>query len=177
MLDTQIVPLFTAEQISQRISALGAEIRRDFPTEPLMLIAVLKGAAPFLADLLRALPGEVTYDFLAVSSYGSETKTTGIVRILKDIDTQIEGKHVIIVEDIVDTGLTLAYLLETLNVRHPAHLKVCCLLDKPARRQKEVPIDYRGFEIDDRFVVGYGLDWDEKYRNLPFIAELKQPAW
>jgi hypoxanthine phosphoribosyltransferase len=135
-------------------------------------VGVLKGAVPFMADLIRAVPGGVTIDFIAVSSYGSGTSSSGEVRMLKDVDASLDGRHVIIVEDIVDTGLTLHYLQDLLRLRNPRSLRTACLLSKPSRRKVEVPVEFVGFTIDDHFVVGYGLDYDEQYRNLPYIGRL-----
>jgi hypoxanthine phosphoribosyltransferase len=166
-----VTPLFTAEQIHTRIRELADQIDRDYPSgEPLHFIAVLKGAFVFLSDLARAMPRPVTLDFIAVSSYGAATKSSGQVRLLKDLDTPLEGRDVIIVEDIVDTGVTLAYLHEILRARDPRSLKTACLLSKPTRRQVDVPVEYIGFEIEDKFVVGYGLDNAGQYRHLPYIA-------
>src|SRR5438105_15816960 len=161
--------LLTAEQIDARVRELAAEIRRDFP-ESLHLIAVLKGAFMFLSDLIRHMPGHVSLDFMAVSSYAKGTTTSGEVRLLKDLDTGLDGRNVVIVEDIVDTGLTLMYLQDILRARNPKSLRTACLLSKPSRRQVDVKVEYIGFTIEDRFVVGYGLDYAEKYRNLPHIA-------
>ncbi len=163
--------LYTEQQIAARIAQIGAEIRRDVPVdEPVHVIAVLKGAFVFLADLVRQIPGTVTMDFIAVSSYGAGSKSSGQVRLLKDLDRSIEGRHVIIVEDIVDTGLTLSYLHEILWARAPKSLRTACLLSKPSRRKVAVPVEYTGFSIEDLFVVGYGLDYDEQYRQLPYIG-------
>jgi hypoxanthine phosphoribosyltransferase len=153
------------------VADLAAEIRRDFPGD-LHLVAVLKGAFMFLSDLVRAMPGHVSLDFMAVSSYAKGTTSSGEVRLLKDLDTTLDGRHVVIVEDIVDTGLTLLYLQEILRARGPRSLRTACLLSKPSRRQVDVKVDYIGFTIEDRFVVGYGLDYAEQYRNLPHIAVL-----
>ena len=161
--------LLTEQQIRDRVRELAAEIRRDFP-DGLHLIAVLKGAFMFLSDLIRNMEGQVSLDFMAVSSYAKGTTTSGEVRLLKDLDTTLEGKHVVIVEDIVDTGLTLMYLQEILRARGPRTLRTACLLSKPSRRQVDVKVEYIGFTIEDRFVVGYGLDYAEHYRNLPHIA-------
>ncbi len=161
--------LLGSEEIQQRISQLARDIRRDHP-DGVHLVCVLKGAFMFLADLTRALEGDSTLDFIAVSSYGSSTKSSGQVQFLKDLDASIEGRDVIIVEDIVDTGLTLNYLQDILRARAPRSLKTACLLSKPSRRKINVKVDYIGFEIPDKFVVGYGLDYGEKYRNLPYIA-------
>src|SRR5262249_5828621 len=166
-----VTPLITAEQIHARILELAAQMDRDYQTdEPLHFVAVLKGAFVFLSDLARSMPRPVTLDFIAVSSYGAATKSSGQVRLLKDLDIPLEHRHVIIVEDIVDTGLTLAYLQEILKARNPASLKTACLLSKPSRRKVDVPVEYIGFEIDDKFVVGYGLDDGGRFRHLPFIA-------
>jgi hypoxanthine phosphoribosyltransferase len=162
-------PLFTAEQIQLRVRELAREIRHDHP-DGVHLICVLKGAFVFLADLARALEADATLDFIAVSSYGSSTKSSGQVQLLKDLDAAIEGRDVVIVEDIVDTGLTLTYLQDILRARSPRTLRTACLLSKPSRRQVDVDVEYIGFEIEDRFVVGYGLDHAGRYRNLPFIA-------
>src|SRR5690349_8395155 len=166
--------LFTEEEIRARIRSLAAQIDKDYPkSEPLHFVAVLKGAFVFLSDLARAMPRPVTLDFIAVSSYGAATKSSGQVRLLKDLDIPLEGRHVIIVEDIVDTGLTLSYLLEILRARNPKSLRTACLLSKPSRRKVEVQVEYIGFTIDDLFVVGYGLDFERRYRNLPDIAVLQ----
>jgi hypoxanthine phosphoribosyltransferase len=165
--------MISAEQIQQRVQELAAEIRRDFANEPqLHFVSVLKGAFMFLGDLIRAMDRPVTIDFMAVSSYGKNTTSSGEVRVLKDLDTGLQGRNVIIIEDIVDTGLTLAYLQEILHARGPKSLKTACLLSKPSRRTVEVKVDYIGFTIEDRFVVGYGLDFAEQYRNLPYLGAL-----
>ncbi len=157
--------------IAARVQAMAAEIRRDAgPDTPVHLVAVLKGAFIFLADLMRAFEGPVTCDFIAVSSYGSGTSSSGEVRLDKDVGRGLEGRDVIIVEDIVDTGLTLSYLQEILRARGPRSVRTACLLSKPSRRKIDVKVEYVGFTIEDKFVVGYGLDVDEKYRNLPFIG-------
>ena len=161
--------LISADQIQQRIRALASEIRRDHP-DGVHLVCVLKGAFMFLADLARALDGEATLDFIAVSSYGTSTKSSGQVQLLKDLDAGIEGRDVVIVEDIVDTGLTLTYLQDILRARAPRHLRTACLLSKPSRRKVDVQVEYIGFTIEDKFVVGYGLDHAEKHRNLPYIG-------
>jgi hypoxanthine phosphoribosyltransferase len=165
--------LITEEKIQQRIAEIGARINTDFAGEQILIIAVLKGALLFLADLIRHIDLPLAVDFLAVSSYGAGTESSGVVRILKDLDETIEHQHVIIVEDIVDSGRTLDYLLRMLRQRNPATLHVCTLLDKRERREIDVPIDYVGFEVPDAFVVGYGLDFAEHYRQLPFIGVLK----
>jgi hypoxanthine phosphoribosyltransferase len=161
--------LITAEQIQQRVHALASEITRDHP-DGVHLVCVLKGAFMFLADLARAIDGNVTLDFMALSSYGNSTRSSGQVQVLKDLGAGIEGRDVVIVEDIVDTGLTLTYLQDILRARAPRRLRTACLLSKPSRRQTEVTVDYVGFSIEDKFVVGYGLDFSEKHRNLSYIA-------
>lgn len=175
-LDEDIERLVLSEdQIKQRVMELGEEISRDYAGKDLMLIGILKGCVVFLADLVRNISVPLSFDFVAVSSYGADTKSSGVVRILKDLDESVESKHVLVVEDIVDTGLTLrlSYLLENLRSRRAASVKVCTLLDKPSRRRVDVPVDYRGFTVEDRFVVGYGLDYQGKYRGLPYIGLLK----
>lgn len=167
--------LFSAEQIQTRIKEIGAEITRDYAGKNPLLIGVLKGACFFLSDLLRAIDTRLSIEFMAISSYGSSTRTSGEVRILKDLDVAVEGRDIIVVEDIVDTGLTLSYLLANLKSRGAATVKLVALLDKFERRERPVDIDYLGFQIPDHFVVGYGLDFAERYRNLPFIAVLKNP--
>lgn len=166
--------LLSAEQIRARILELGAEIEHDHPAgEEIHLVGVLKGGFMFMADLVRAMSARVTLDFIAVSSYQHSTRSSGEVRLLKDLDSGLEGRHVVIVEDIVDTGLTLTYLQDILRARSPKTLRTACLLSKPSRRQIEVRIEYIGFTIEDRFVVGYGLDYAEKYRNLAHIAVME----
>src|SRR6266513_2982877 len=167
--------LLSQEQLQTRITELGAEITRDYAGLNPLLIGVLKGACFFLSDLLRAIDIPLGIEFIAISSYGSSTRTSGEVRILKDLDVPIENRHIIVVEDIVDTGLTLSYLMANLKSRGAASVKLVALLDKFERREREVSIDYLGFKIPDHFVVGYGLDFAERYRNLPFIAVLKNP--
>lgn len=168
--------LISAEQIQQRIRDMAGEIERDHPRgHEIHLVCVLKGGFMFLSDLVRAMRNHVTLDFMAVSSYGTRTSSSGEVRVLKDVDSTLEGRHVVIVEDIVDTGLTLRYLQDILNARGPKTLKTACLLSKPARRKVDVKVDYVGFTIDDKFVVGYGLDYAEQYRNLPYIGVLTTP--
>ncbi len=166
-----VTPFISADQIRDRIVTLAQQIRADAPNAELHFIGVLKGSVFFLADLLRAMPGTVTMDFIAVASY-SGTKSSGEVRLLKDVDRGLQDRHVIVVEDIVDTGLTLHYLQDILRARGPASLRTACLLSKPSRRKIDVPVDYVGFTIEDRFVVGYGLDYDEHYRHLPYIGVL-----
>jgi len=167
--------LLSEEQLQTRIKELGAEITREYAGLNPLLVGVLKGACFFLSDLLRAIDTRLGIEFMAISSYGSSTRTSGEVRIMKDLDVPIEGRHILVVEDIVDTGLTLSYLLQNLKSRGAASVKLAALLDKFERREKDVKIDYLGFKIPDAFVVGYGLDYAERYRNLPFIAVLKNP--
>src|SRR5438552_4996891 len=161
--------LLSDEQIRKRVAEMAQEIRRDFPGD-LHVIAVLKGAFVFLSDLVRHMVGQVSLDFMAVSSYAKGTTSSGEVNLLKDLDAALDGRNVVIVEDIVDTGLTLTYLQEILRARNPRTLRTACLLSKPSRRQIDVKVEYIGFSIEDRFVVGYGLDYDEQYRNLPYIS-------
>lgn len=167
--------LLSEEQIQSRVKELGAEITQQYAGRNPLLIGVLKGACFFLTDLLRAIDTRVGIEFMAISSYGASTRTSGEVRILKDLDVAVAGRDLIVVEDIVDTGLTLSYLMENLKSRGAASVKLVALLDKYERREREVEIDYLGFKIPDHFVVGYGLDFAERYRNLPFIAVLKNP--
>jgi hypoxanthine phosphoribosyltransferase len=166
--------LVSAEDLQRRVRELGEQISRDYAGRPLLLVGVLKGAVFFLSDLMRHVGIPVEIDFMAVASYGSATDSSGVVRILKDLDAAIEGRDVLIVEDIVDSGLTLQYLLRNLGSRNPRTLEVCALLVKPERRKVDLPTRYVGFEIADRFVVGYGLDYAERYRNLPFVAALEK---
>ncbi len=170
MTQTHVSTLLSTEQIAARVRELGAQITRDYEGRRLVLVSVLKGSFIFTADLCRAIDTPLRIEFLGVRSYGEGTSTSGVVQITQDLSRPIEGEDVLIVEDIVDTGLTIAHLLELFHTRHPASIKVCSLLHKPARTKVEVPIDYLGFTIEDRFVVGYGLDWAERYRNLPFIG-------
>ena len=170
-----IAVLISEEQIRDRIQELGRQITRDYAGLNPLLIGVLKGACFFLSDLMRAVDTRLSVEFMAISSYGSSTRTSGEVRIMKDLDVPIEGRHILVVEDIVDTGLTLSYLLANLKSRGASTVKLAALLDKFERRQKEVTIDYLGFKIPDEFVVGYGLDFAERYRNLPYIGVLKNP--
>lgn len=167
--------LISSENIQERIRELGADIARDYADKNPLMIGVLKGACTFLSDLMRAADIPLAVEFMAISSYGAEMRTSGEVRILKDLDVAIEGRHILVVEDIVDTGLTLSYLLANLKSRGAASVKLAALLDKYERREKQVPIDYLGFKIPDKFVVGYGLDFAERYRNLPYIGVVKNP--
>jgi hypoxanthine phosphoribosyltransferase len=166
--------LVAADDLQRRVVELGAEISSDYAGRSLLLVGVLKGAVFFLSDLMRFIDIPVEVDFMAVASYGSATDSSGVVRILKDLDVAIEGRDVLIVEDIVDSGLTLQYLMRNLGSRNPRTLEVCALLTKPERRKVDLPTRYVGFEIPDRFVVGYGLDYAERHRNLPFVAVLER---
>lgn len=166
--------LITEEQIKARAKEIGAQISEEFAGEEVMLIGILKGALPWMADVMKNITLDCTIDFMACSSYGSSTKTSGVVKINKDLDSDIEGKNVIIVEDIVDSGITLSYLEKYLANRGPKTIKLCTLLDKPAGRRSDVEADYVGFEVEDLFIIGYGLDYDQKYRNLPYISYLNE---
>src|ERR671933_746653 len=168
--------LVQADELEHRVRELGAEISRDYAGRDLVLVGVLKGAVFFLSDLMRHIEVPCEVDFMAVASYGSATDSSGVVRILKDLDAAIDGRNVLIVEDIVDSGLTLSYLLRTLQARHPRSLEVCALLTKPERRKVDLPIRYVGFEIPNRFAIGYGLDYAERFRNLPYVAALREDA-
>jgi hypoxanthine phosphoribosyltransferase len=169
--------MFSEEQLRERIAELGAQISADYAGERILLVAVLRGAALFLADLARQITVPVELDFKAVSSYGSSTKSSGVVRILKDLDEQIEGRHVLVVEDILDTGLTLKYLLKNLASRKPASLEIVALLNKEGKQQVPIQCKYVGFVVPDEFVVGFGLDFAERYRNLPYIGVLRPSAY
>ena len=168
--------LVQPDELAHRVSELAEQISADYADKNVLLIGVLKGAVFFLADLMRKLDVDCEVDFMAVSSYGSSTDSSGVVRILKDLDASIEGRHVLIVEDIVDSGLTLSYLFRMLGGRSPASLEVCALLTKPDRREVDMPIRYVGFEIPNKFAIGYGLDHAERYRNLPYVAALADAA-
>lgn len=165
--------LFTPEEIQQRVVEIGQEISQDYEGCRPLLVGVLKGVFPFMADLMRAITIAVEVDFMAIASYSREARDQGIVRLQKDLDRSLDDRHVLFVEDVIDTGLTLNYLLRILKARGPATLKVCTLFDKPQRRLIKIPIRYKGFDLPDRFVVGYGLDYRELYRNLPFVGLLK----
>lgn len=169
--------LYTEEEIRLKIKEIGKCISEDYSGKDLMLIGVLKGSVVFMADLMKEITIPCTMDFMAVSSYGNSTKTSGVVRILKDLDFEIEGKHVLIVEDIIDSGITLKYLVDYLKGRKPASLEIACLLNKPERRKVELNAKYMGFTVPDYFLVGYGLDYAEKYRNLPYIGILKEEIY
>ncbi|MHB9022813.1 MAG: hypoxanthine phosphoribosyltransferase [Armatimonadota bacterium] len=165
--------LYTEEEIAQRIATLGAQISADYEGKPIVLVGVLNGAVIFLADLMRQITVPVSVDLVAISSYGSYTSTSGVARIMKDLDESVESKHVIIIEDIIDTGLTLNYLVEYMRSRNPASVRVAAMLSKPSRHKVKVHVDYLGFTVPDEFVVGYGLDYAQRYRNLPCIGVLK----
>ena len=169
--------LLSDSQIQARVVELGGELSRDYDGRDPVLVSVLKGSIVFLADLVRAMQISLSVDLMEVSSYGASTESSGQVRILKDLSQPIEGREVLVVEDIIDTGLTLNYLLRYLREKGPASLRICCLLDKPARRLAPIEIAYRGFTIPDRFVIGYGLDYDEHYRNLPYIGVLRPSVY
>ncbi len=164
--------LIGEQALQERIVELGVEISRDYAGRDLLLVGVLKGAVFFMADLMRELTVPCEIDFMAISSYGSGTDSSGVVRILKDLDINISGRDVLVVEDIIDSGLTLSYLMRSLKARKPATVEICALLTKPERREVDVPVAYVGFEIPNKFVIGYGLDFDERYRNLPYVAVL-----
>ena len=165
--------LLSEEQLRQRVRELGEEISKEYAGKEILMIGVLRGAVMFLADLARAITVPVMIDFMAVSSYGTSTSSSGIVRILKDLDEEVAGKNVLIVEDIIDSGLTLSYLVDNIKSRQPASVRICTLLNKPERRKVDLEVNYNGFVVPDEFVVGYGLDYAEKYRNVPFIGILK----
>ena len=173
--EEQIEVLLSEKDIQTRVGELGRKIANDYAGKPLLLVGILKGSAVFLADLIRSIDLPLDYDFVATSSYGGDTNSSGVVRLLKDTDANIEGRHVIIVEDIVDTGWTLrlSYLAENMKARKAASVKICALLDKPSRRRVDVDIDYTGFAIEDLFVVGYGLDYNGRYRNLRYVGVIK----
>ena len=169
--------LICREELNKKVKELGAIISKDYKDQELMLIGVLKGGFVFLADLIREITIDIDLDFMAVSSYGSSTKSSGVVRIIKDIETNIQDKHILIVEDIVDTGLTINYLKEIIMARGPKSVKVCAMLDKPSKRKTNIELDYKGIEIPDEFVIGYGLDYDGKFRNLPDLCILDSAAY
>ncbi len=174
--DVQSV-LLSEQQIADRVKELGAQISKDYDGKKLLMVSVLKGSVVFMADLMRAINVPVSIDFMSVSSYGDGTKSSGVVKIIKDIDINLEGMDLLLVEDILDSGKTLAYLRELLEGRNPASIRVATLLDKPARRQADVKPDYCGFEVPDEFIVGYGLDYAELYRSLPYIGVLKREVY
>ena len=173
MKDDILKVLLSEEEIAAKVQEIGAQISKDYADKNLLLVSVLKGSVVFMADLMRAITVNAAIDFMSVSSYGDDTKSSGVVRIVKDLDEPLEGKDVIVVEDIIDSGRTLSYLMEILRGRKPASLRLCTLLDKPERRVRKVDVDYTCFEIPDEFVVGYGLDYAQKYRNLPFVGVLE----
>ena len=164
--------LISEEQLKEKVTELGAQISRDYEGKKLLLVSILKGSVVFMADLMRAITIPARIDFMSVSSYGSGVKTSGVVKIIKDLDLNLEGYDVLIVEDILDSGMTLSYLVELLKSRNPASVEICSLLDKPERHKVEIALKYKGFTIPDEFVVGYGLDYSEKYRNLPYVGIL-----
>ncbi|MBE6021621.1 MAG: hypoxanthine phosphoribosyltransferase [Cellulosilyticum sp.] len=169
--------LFSEAALNERVSELGAQITKDYEGKALTVVGILKGSNIFTSDLVRKINLPLKMDFMAVSSYGNATESTGVVQILKDLDKSIEGEHLLIVEDIVDSGLTLKYLKEILIARQPASIKICTLLDKPARRKENITPDYTGFEVPDEFIVGYGIDYAERYRNLPVVGILKREVY
>ncbi len=168
--------MFTEEQIREKVAELGKQIENDYKGEEVLVVGILKGANVFTCDLIRQIDLDVKIDFMSVSSYGSGTESSGTVRILKDLDTDIKGRNVLIVEDIIDSGRTLSNLVKELQIREPKSLKLCTLLDKPSRRVVDVDVEYVGFEIEDKFIVGYGIDYAEKYRNLPYIGIVEDIA-
>lgn len=177
-MNKDIKKILIEEKILQaKVAELGAKVTEDYRGKDLLIVCVLKGAVIFTSDLIRKIDLPLDIDFMAISSYGANTKSSGVVRILKDLDMSIEGKHVLIVEDIIDSGLTLAYMIENLKSRGPASVEICTILDKKERRTIELDIKYTGFVVPDEFVVGYGLDYAEKYRNLPYIAVLKEEVY
>ena len=169
--------LLTEQMLKDKVAELGAQITRDYADKEIFAIGILRGAVVFMADLIRAIERPVQIDFMAVSSYGMQADSSGIVRILKDLDSSITGKHVLIIEDIIDSGQTLSYLIKNLNERKPASIQLCTLMNKPERRKVDLPVKYVGFENPNEFVVGYGLDYAEKYRNLPYLGILKRSVY
>ncbi len=169
--------LLTEQMLKDKVAELGAQITRDYADKEIFAIGILRGAVVFMADLIRAIERPVQIDFMAVSSYGMQADSSGIVRILKDLDSSITGKHVLIIEDIIDSGQTLSYLIKNLSERKPASIRLCTLMNKPERRKVDLPVQYVGFEIPNEFVVGYGLDYAEKYRNLPYLGILKRSVY
>ena len=169
--------LFSETELEQRITELGTQITEDYKGKSLIVVGILKGSNIFTSDLVRKIDLPLRMEFMAVSSYGNATQSTGVVKILKDLDRGIEGEHVLIVEDIVDSGLTLKYIKDILLTRNPESVKICTLLDKPARRKENITPDYSGFEVPDEFIVGYGIDYAERYRNLPFVGILKREVY
>ena len=177
MMDDVEKVLFTKERLAAKAAELGAQISQDYADKEIFAVGILKGAFVFASDLVRNISRPVQMDFMIASSYGAGTKSSGTVKIMKDLDFDIAGKHVLIIEDIIDSGLTMKYLIKNLQTRHPASVKLCALLSKPSRRQTDVAIDYCGWEVPDAFLVGFGLDYAEKYRNLPCIGVLKKEIY
>ena len=169
--------LISKEELEVRIAELGCQIAEDYAGEPLTVVGILKGASIFFAYLVRAVDLPLQMDFMSVSSYGSGTSSSGVVKIIKDLDADVTGRHILLVEDIIDTGITLAYLKEYLSNRGAKSVRICALLDKPVRREKAVPVDYVGFTMPDEFLIGYGIDYAENYRNLPYVAALKRSVY
>lgn len=169
--------LVSEQQLKDKVAQLGAQISQDYADKDLVLVSILKGAVVFMADLMRAVTIPCSIDFMVVSSYGAGTTTTGLVKIIKDLDSELSGKDVLIVEDILDTGVTLSNLVPMLKMRNPNSVRICAILDKPSRRRADIQADYIGFQVPDEFVVGYGLDYDEKYRNLPYVGVLKPSVY
>lgn len=169
--------VYSEADLEQRIEALGKQITEDYKGEKVVVVGVMKGANMFVADLIRRLDLEIVLDFIVVSSYGASTETTGVIRLLKDLDENIDSEHVLIVEDIVDSGLTLEYLVQNFKTRHPKSVKICTLLNKVERRKVDMKVDYIGFQVPDEFIVGYGIDYAEKYRNLPYVGILKRSVY
>ena len=169
--------IFSEKDIQNKVSALGKRISADYAGKNLILIGILKGAMFFMADLMRSISIPVIIDFIGISSYGEASRSSGVVRIIKDLEEQIENRHILIVEDIIDTGLTMSYLIKTLKIRKPASIKVCVLINKNGRRLLEIPVDYIGFEMDNVFVTGYGMDYLDRYRHLPYICTLKESVF
>ena len=177
MMDDIKEVLYTEESIAEMVKRVGAEISRDYEGKNLLMVSVLKGSVAFMADLMRAVSVPARIDFMSVSSYGSGVKTSGVVKIIKDLDLELQGYDILIVEDILDSGKTLHYLMELLGARNPSSIEICTLFDKPERREVPVYPKYKGTDIPDAFIVGYGLDYDEKYRNLPFVGVLKPEVY
>ena len=169
--------LVSEQQLKDKVAQLGAQISQDYAGKDLVLVSILKGAVVFMADLMRAVTIPCSIDFMVVSSYGAGTTTTGLVKIIKDLDSDLSGKDVLIVEDILDTGVTLSNLVPMLKMRDPNSVRICAIMDKPSRRRADIQADYIGFQVPDEFVVGYGLDYDEKYRNLPYVGVLKPSVY
>lgn len=169
--------VYSEAVLAERIKEIGQQITKDYEGKKLIVVGVMKGANVFVADLIRTLDLDIVLDFIVVSSYGASTETTGVIRLLKDLDENIDSEHVLIVEDIIDSGLTLEYLVKNFETRHPASIKICTLLNKVERRKVDIPVDYIGFQVPDEFIVGYGIDYAEKYRNLPYVGILKRSVY